>query len=116
MRKASWITFEILALLYCLEFLTSCGGAPVKPAVEIGVIDYPAGQVTENMTNGQAFQKIDAIEKATSKNVTAAIIAGGNRVPLASYDKAIALRPDWWDVFINYVHALERYVQNHCGQ
>jgi len=96
--------------------LTGCfAGAPVKPAVELGVIDYPAGQVIENMTNGKAFSKIDMVLKASAANVTRAVVSGGNRVPLANYDKAICFQPDWWNVEVSYIHALEQYVSNHCG-
>lgn len=99
----------------CSLLLASCGGAPVKPSVELGVIDYPRNQVIENMTGGQSFKRIDSVEKATARNVTAAVFTGGSRVPLESYDKAICFRPDWWNVEVNYVHSLERYIQNHCG-
>lgn len=106
--------FRTLALLSLLS-LTSCAGAPEKPSFELGVIDYPAGQVIVNETNGKSMQRIDSVAKASHANVIRAIVAGGQRVPLASYDRAIAITPDNWTIFINYVHALERYAQNHCG-
>lgn len=113
--KMSLTTSSLLIAAFALFVLTSCGGAPVKPSVELGVIDYPANEVIENMTGGASFKKIDAIPKATAANITHAVVSTGNRVPLASYDKAICFRPDWWDVEVNYVHALERFITNHCG-
>jgi len=115
LQKISPATFSLLAAAFTLAALTSCGGAPVKPSVELGVIDYPANQVIENMSGGASFKKIDAITKATAQNVTRAVVSTGNRVPLSSYDKAICFRPDWWDVEVNYIHSLERYISAHCG-
>lgn len=99
-----------------LQILTSCGGLPIKPQVTLGVIDFPAGQVIENTTNGQKMKNVDSFEKATARKITSAIIFDGNRVPLSSYDKAICLTPDWWNVEVNYIHSLERYISNHCSQ
>jgi hypothetical protein len=105
-------------LLIICSLLSSCAlmpDAPPKPSVELGVIDYPAGQVVTNMTGGKSFKKIDSVETATYRNVMAAIVSGGKRVPLASYDRAICFKPDWWGAEQNYIHALERYIQNHCS-
>lgn len=83
--------------------------------MELGVIDFPRNEVIENMTGGQSFKGIDSISKATAHNVTAAVLSGGSRVPLHSYDKAICFRPDWWNVEVNYIHSLERFITNHCS-
>ncbi len=96
------------------SLLVGCAGAPVKPSVEVGVVDYPANQVIENMSGGASFKAIDAIPKATAANITHAVVSTGNRVPLESYDKAICFQPDWWDVEVNYIHSLERYITAHC--
>jgi len=104
-----------LAIIYSF-LLTGClAGAPIKPSVELGVIDYPANEVIENMTSGKSFKTIDVVIKASARNVTSAVVSGGNHVPLSDYDKAICFQPDWWDVEVNYIHALERYISNHCG-
>lgn len=113
--RAFQTTCNIVLAALAISTLVACGGAPVKPSVEIGVIDYPAGEVIENMTNGKSFAGINSIPKATSANVTRAVITGGRRVPLANYDHAIAFTPDWWDVEVQYVHSLEQYITNHCG-
>lgn len=106
---------RLRALLIICSLLTGCfAGAPVKPSVELGVIDYPSNQVIENMSGGASFKPIDSILKASAKSVTRAIAVTGNRVPLENYDKAICFQPDWWDVEVNYVHALERYISAHC--
>lgn len=90
-------------------------GAPQKPSVELGIIDYPSDSVIANMTGGRSFQSINSVESATYKNVATAILTGGKRVPLASYDRAICFRPAWWGIEQGYVHALERYIVNHCS-
>lgn len=100
-----------IALLLC-----SCGGTPIKPSVVVGVVDYPAGQVIENTTNGQAVKRIDSFEKATARNVRSAILFDGTRVPLSSYDKAICFKPDSWNVEVNYLHSLERFIRDKCSQ
>lgn len=103
-----------LLLLTTFSLLASCAGAPVKPSVELGVIDYPSNEVIENMTGGASFRSINSIPKATAASVTRAVVSTGNRVPLSNYDKAICFQPDWWDVEVNYIHSLERYITAHC--
>lgn len=105
----------ITALIIFALVVSACGSAPTKPSFTLGVIDYPASQVIENQTGGRSMQAINSSAKATYANVASAIAAGGARVPLSTYDKAISIKPDQWTIFINYVHGLERYITNHCG-
>jgi hypothetical protein len=100
----------------CSLLLTACGGAPIKPSVDLGVIDYPRAQVIENQTGGASISKINTFDKASHANVVKAIATGGQRVPLSTYDRAICFKPDSWNVEIAYVHSLERYISNHCSQ
>ncbi len=123
--KVSLTTFNVhrahsicalpIVFAIALQALYSCAGAPIKPSVEVGVIDYTANQVIENMSGGASFKHIDAIPKATAENITRAIVVTGNRVPLANYDKAICFTPDWWNVEVQYIHSLERYITAHCS-
>lgn len=101
--------------IICSLLLASCGGAPIKPSIELGVIDYPAGEVIVNMTGGKSMSRIDSVPKASYQNVVQAIVVTGNRVPLASYDHAITIKPDYWQIEVSYIHSLERYITNHCG-
>lgn len=102
------------SLLIC-SLLVGCASLPQKPSVELGVIDYNADQVVVNQTGGKSMSRIDSVEKAGYRNVVQAVVDGGNRVPLASYDRAIAFKPDAWQTEVNYIHSLERYIQNHCS-
>ena len=96
--------------------LASCAGAPAKPVVTIGVIDYPANQVIENNTSGKAMKQIKTIAQATHENVVRAVdSAGSNRVPLSVYDNAVCFRPLQWEIVQNYLDALRTYVTNHCS-
>ncbi len=61
------------------------------------------------------MQRIDSVAKASYPNVVTTVITGGIRVPLANYDKAICFKPDAWQVEVNYLHSLERYIQAHCS-
>jgi len=79
------------------------------------VIDYHAAQVVVNMTGGASFRNITSVAKATYPNVVRAIVSGGKRVPLSSYDRAVCFKPDYWQQEINYIHGLERYIRDHCG-
>ncbi len=88
-------------------------GAPTKPNVELGIIDYPNSEVITNMTGARSFQKIQSVPSYSA--VVQAIVASGNRVPLASYHKAICFKPVYWQTTQNYINALVRYIQNHCA-
>lgn len=104
------------AYTFCsIILLTSCASLPEKPSVELGVIDFPAGQVVTNMTGAKSFKKIDSTAKATYPNMVRAIVLGGSRVPLASYDRAICFKPDFWQTEVEYIHDLERYIVSHCS-
>ena len=92
--------------------LSSCASLPKKPSVELGVIDYPSGEVIVNMTGGASLSKINSVPSYHA--VASAIVSGGNRVPLASYDRAIAFKPAYWSAVQNYMNALVVYIQNHC--
>lgn len=102
--------------IICSALVSACGANPIKPSVVVGVVDYPAGQVIENTSNGQAVKRIDSIEKASAQNVRKAIMFDGNRVPLSLYDRAICFKPEHWNVEVNYLHSLERYIRDHCTQ
>jgi len=77
------------------------------------VIDYPNGEVIVNMTGGAGFQTMRSIP--TYRTVVSAIITDGHRVPLASYDRAIAFKPAYWTAVQNYMNSLVRYIQNNCS-
>lgn len=89
---------------------------PIKPSVVLGVVDFPVSQVIENTTNGQKMQEINSFAKATAQNIRKAAMFDGTRVPLSSYDKAICFKPDSWNVEVNYLHSLERFIRDHCSQ
>ncbi len=103
---------KLLTMLSLL--LSACASLPAKPSVELGVIDYPRGQVIVNMTGGRSMSRIDSVSKASYGNLAQAIVTGGQRVPLAAYDRAISFKPDAWQTEINYIHSLERYIEGHC--
>ncbi len=105
---------KLLATLPII-FLTSCAGLPKAPSVELGVIDYPRGQVIVNMTGRSSFKNVDSIPAADYRSVVKAIVSGGNRVPLASYDRAISFKPAEWQKVQSYMDSLVQYVRAHCG-
>ncbi len=95
---------------------SSCASAPQKPSVELGVIDYPNNQVIVNMTGNPAFKSIrESFTAPSYKSVITAVIASRNRVPLASYDRAICFKPTYWQAVQDYMNSLVRYIQNNCG-
>lgn len=106
---------KILLIISASSILVSCAGAPQKPNVELGVIDYPHGEVIVNMTDAKSFSKINSVEEAKYRAIARAVVASGGRVPLASYDRAIAFKPLEWEKVQNYLNSLTRYIQNNCS-
>ncbi len=100
--------------LLIIFLISGCASIPKAPSVELGVIDYPNGEVIVNMTGNKSLQAIKSVDMATYRAVARAILAGG-RVPLASYDRAICFKPTYWQAVQDYMNALVRYLQNHCG-
>lgn len=89
--------------------------APKAPSVELGVIDYPASQVVVNMTGAKSFRGIDSVQGANYRAVVNAIVSTGKRVPLSTYDRAIAFKPTYWQAVQDYMNALTQFIQNHCS-
>lgn len=102
---------KVLLIIFSL-LLASCASLPKKPNVELGVIDYPSGEVIVNMTGAPAMQRIQSVP--SYRTVANAIAASGNRVPLSTYDRAIAFKPAYWSEVQNYMNSLVRYINNHC--
>lgn len=85
---------------------------PVKPKIEMGVIDAPALEVITNKVKTNELTNSEALTYgALSKKIKA---AGRVRVPIMDYDKAIAIKPKEWSSLEDYRGALEDYVRNHC--
>lgn len=101
---------KLLTIFLILVFEIGCAGAPVKPSVELGVLDVPAQEVIVNNTAKMEFSKAEQIEY---DNLVAKIILTGNRVPIIDYDKAISFKPDQWAILAKYVKALEQYIGEH---
>lgn len=106
-------------LIISVSSLSACAilspSAPKAPSVELGVIDYTAGQVIVNKTGSRSFQNIDSIEAANYRSVVKAISEGGNRVPLSTYNRAIAFKPVYWTAVQNYMNELTTFIRNHCS-
>lgn len=102
-----------ILLIISASSLFACAPLPAKPNVELGVIDYPSGEVIVNMTGAKSFDRIQSVPSYAQ--VAKAIAASGNRVPLASYDRAIAFKPAYWQAVQDYMNSLVRYIQSHCG-
>lgn len=109
MYNTSYKWYLLFGLILC-----GCGSMPKKPSVEIGVIDYPAGEVITNVTSGD---KIKTVEQLSYKAIATPIVTDNPflsvRVPLERYDKAICFKPDSWELLIDYLHGLERCIKNH---
>lgn len=116
-QSKSQETYKRAFLVLCSITLAACSSLPQKPSVELGIIDYPAGQVIVNMTGGKSFSAMrnaSSFMAASYYPLAQAIVTGGQRVPLASYDRGITFKPTEWQKEINYVHSMERYIQAHC--
>jgi len=96
--------------------LASCAGTgmPQKPSIDIGVIDYPRSQVIENNTSKMSMSVTAG--KISVRSVANGILAArsSKRVPLSTYDKAVALKPKTWEVVQNYIDELVAYAKNGC--
>lgn len=101
----------LLAIL--VSILSACGHAPSPPNVELGVIDYPSNEVIVNMTGNTDLNQMKSLP--SYDHVVDQIVAKGNRVPLASYDRAIAFKSNYWKMVQDYIDSLERYIKNHCS-
>lgn len=114
-KRLLW-TLMAVAVLHMFGCATLSQSAPQKPSIELGVIDFAAGEVVVNMTANPSFKSIQHSTSAPSyREVFAAVVTNGNRVPLASYDKAVAFKPAQWTLVQNYMNALVRFIQNHCS-
>lgn len=95
--------------------LAACGSLPVpeKPKVEMGIIDYPRGEI---ITNRLDTTKIESVKQLRYSSLVKAIMASKyKRVPIKEYDRAIALKPKSWEQIQNYIDKLEDYARNRCN-
>lgn len=105
---------KFLMVLTALSF-TACGSLPVpeKPKVEMGIIDYPRGEI---ITNKIDSTKIESHKQLRYTPLVKAIMASKyKRVPIKDYDKAIAFKPASWEQIQNYIDKLEDYARNRCN-
>lgn len=82
-----WIQGIAMGLLLAMA-ASGCQTLPEKPVVEVGAIDYPAGQVIAGLSDGSDPDR---------------------RVPLGAYDKATCFKPEAWEPWKAYVQLLEHY-------
>lgn len=99
------------------SLLASCAGTgiPKKPAIEIGVIDYPRSEVIVNNTAKMSVSEVN-VASTTVRSVANGIIGSrsSKRQPLSTYHKAIAFRPAYWEAIQNYIDELVAYAKNGC--
>lgn len=101
---------KLLTILLILVFEVGCPGVPVKPSVELGVLDVPAQEVIIGNTSKMRLNKV---EDAEYDNIVEQIRLQSTRVPIIDYDKAISFKPDQWAILSKYIKDLERYIQDH---
>lgn len=95
--------------------LYGCGALPVpeKPKLEMGIIDFPRGQV---ITNKLDMTKVTSAKQLHYKPLTTSLKSGKfKRVPLSEYDRAISFKPSAWEQQQNYIDKLEDYARNRCN-
>lgn len=99
-----------LRILLVAFSLCACGSLPPKPNVELGIIDYPAGEVIVNQTQGDTVKTASDLKY----DKLSSFVMAGKRVPLSYYDRAISFRPTMWEMVQNYIDSLERYILQGC--
>lgn len=80
MQRTLTVAFNLL--------IAGCSSMPEKPVVEVGAINYPAGEVLAGLSDGS-----DSVHP----------------VPLSAYDKATCFVPRSWELLKAYVQLLEDF-------
>jgi hypothetical protein len=81
-----------LKAIACSALLMGCSSMPEKPTVEMGDVDFPAGEVITRKSTGSEASV---------------------RAPLSTYDKATCFKPREWEKEKAYIKLLEHFA-NAC--
>lgn len=110
------IVFVILGSI----LLSSCAGAPVKPQIELcvlNVIKDSSGAVIEiygdcGLTDGE---KINVVSDMNIENLPNVLTDNVKR-PVSEMDKNICQPPWSWERLQNYVDSLVNYIETRCAK
>ena len=104
---------SLITALFSLS-IVACSSLPEKPMLEICVLDVPAQEGMCGFPKGSNFRtSSDAKYDQMVYEIKSSLSA--DRFPLAYLDKAIALRPYYYQALVKYVAELEKQARKSCA-